>query len=567
VDNNNNAKKFSDQHKTLGDFGMIIKNLSRHSYFQFGQYFILLVSIFASVNAHALKCSYQVSNDWGPGFTGSIVISNDGTAPVNGWKVQWQQNGGTTLSSVWNASYTGSNPYTATDSGWNGAIPVGGSVSFGFQGSGDNSTGTIISCTTGTTTSSNSVSSSRSSSLSSLVSSSRSSSSAVSSSRSSSLSRSSSSISSQALSALTIQENTTGFCRVDGTVDNNNTGFTGAGFANTTNATATQVVWNVNASVSGVYSLEIRFANGGTTARSGQLSINNGANGTYNLTLPATGSWTTWQSETVSVVMTQGENQLVLTATSSGGLANIDYVKLTGNGLTAHSCMVATSGRVFLAGDSIVQTYTNTSSTTDQAGWGQMLSEQYNANVTIFNHAIGGRTSRRFIEEGRLDAIWAAAKSGDYLLVQFGTNDAHTTATYTINGQTIPYYLNPQTDFKTYLKQYIDGARSRGITIGLVTPTPRNSAYCTGGNGTGSWAQAMRELAAAEGVALIDLNQKTVNYLKAICPAPTPENFFFVRADGTVDGTHFQENGARILSRFVADGVGEAGMALKVFRK
>jgi lysophospholipase L1-like esterase len=195
-----------------------------------------------------------------------------------------------------------------------------------------------------------------------------------------------------------------------------------------------------------------------------------------------------------------------------------------------------------------------------------MLREQYNSKVTIYNHAIGGRTSRRFIEEGRLAAIWAAAKSGDYLLVQFGTNDAHTTATYTINGQTIPYYLNPQTDFKTYLKQYIDGARSRGIIIGLVTPTPRNSAYCTGGNGTGSWAQAMRELAAAEGVALIDLNQKSVNYLKAICPAPTPENFFFLRADGTVDGTHFQENGARILSRFVADGVGEAGLALKSFR-
>ena len=29
--------------------------------------------------------------------------------------------------------------------------------------------------------------------------------------------------------------------------------------------------------------------------------------------------------------------------------------------------------------------------------------------------------------------------------------------------------------------------------------------------------------------------------------------FFSLRADGSVDGTHFQENGARILASFVAD--------------
>lgn len=222
---------------------------------------------------------------------------------------------------------------------------------------------------------------------------------------------------------------------------------------------------------------------------------------------------------------------------------------------------------VFLAGDSIVQSYTDTSSPTDQAGWGQMLQQQYRSNVIIHNHAAGGRSARRFIDEGRLNTIWREAKRGDYLLVQFGTNDAHRTATYTINGQTIPYYLEPQTDFKRYLAQYVSGARSRGINLAFVTPTPRNSAYCTGANGTAAWAQAMREVAAAEAIPLIDLNQKTVRHLTGICPAPRPENFFFGRSDGTVDGTHFQENGARILARFVADGIGETGMALNAYRK
>jgi lysophospholipase L1-like esterase len=225
------------------------------------------------------------------------------------------------------------------------------------------------------------------------------------------------------------------------------------------------------------------------------------------------------------------------------------------------------SMKVFLAGDSIVMTYKDTSSDSDLAGWGQMLHEQYNSDVNIHNHAIGARTARRFIEEGRLDAIWNAAKAGDYLLVQFGTNDGHSSATYTINGETIPYYLDPQTDFKYYLRQYIQGARSRNISLVFVTPTPRNSAYCTGGNGTSAHAQAMRELAQQEGIPLVDLNQKTVNYLTAICPAPTPENFFFVRTDGTVDGTHFQENGARILARFVADGIAEASLKLNNYRR
>jgi lysophospholipase L1-like esterase len=221
---------------------------------------------------------------------------------------------------------------------------------------------------------------------------------------------------------------------------------------------------------------------------------------------------------------------------------------------------------VFIAGDSTVSEYADTASESDQAGWGQMFSAHYDERVTIENHAIGGRTARRFIDEGRLDAIWNEISAGDFLLVQFGTNDGHKTATYEINGQTIPYFLDPATDFKTYLRQYIEGARDRDVEIIFVTPPPRNSAYCTGGNGTGAHAQAMRELGEEENVGVADLNQKSVTYLTAICPAPSPEDFFLLRADGSVDGTHFQENGARLLSRMVADGVGEVGSILDAYR-
>jgi lysophospholipase L1-like esterase len=191
-----------------------------------------------------------------------------------------------------------------------------------------------------------------------------------------------------------------------------------------------------------------------------------------------------------------------------------------------------------------------------------MLHEFLDDRVTIDNRAIGGRTARRFIDEGYLDAIDADITAGDTLLVQFGTNDGNKTATYTLNGETIPYYLEPSTDFKRYLNQYIDVALAHDATLVLVTPPPRNSAYCTGGNGTGAHAEAMRELAVERGVALSDLNEKSVTYLTAICPAPATEDFFLLRADGTVDGTHFQENGARILASLVVDGIVEAGVPL-----
>jgi len=216
--------------------------------------------------------------------------------------------------------------------------------------------------------------------------------------------------------------------------------------------------------------------------------------------------------------------------------------------------------RVFLAGDSIVQSYPDTPSNTDQAGWGQMLHEYFDAAVTIENRAIGGRTARRFIDEGRLDELAAELSPGDFLFVEFGTNDGNRTATYDLGDGAIPYFLDPATDFRAYLERYVDAARERGASPVFVTPTPRNSAYCTGGNGTGAHANSMRELGLALDVPVVDLNARSVAFLQAICPAPTPENFFLLRPDGSVDGTHFQENGARILAGLVADELQALGL-------
>lgn len=91
------------------------------------------VSLYGST-AYAAKCTYTIANDWGSGFTASIRITNDGSAPVNGWNLSWSYSDGSRVTSSWNASVTGANPYAASPVGWNTSIAVGSSVEFGVQG-------------------------------------------------------------------------------------------------------------------------------------------------------------------------------------------------------------------------------------------------------------------------------------------------------------------------------------------------------------------------------------------------------------------------------------------------
>ncbi|MDP8999529.1 MAG: GDSL-type esterase/lipase family protein [Myxococcota bacterium] len=225
---------------------------------------------------------------------------------------------------------------------------------------------------------------------------------------------------------------------------------------------------------------------------------------------------------------------------------------------------------VYIAGDSTVSVYTlDPNNPKSWAGWGQMLAPHYGAKVSVMDDAIGGRTARRFIQEGHLAAILNVIKAGDYLLVQFGTNDSNPTATYVLNGVTYPYYAAPDPDFKMYLQQYIDGAHAKAAIPVLVTPPPRNSAYCNGAHSLANYGQAMIDLGKADGVAVVDLGLKAYTYLTAICPKPVTgaqEMFFKVNPDGTIDGTHFQENGARMLATFVADGITEVGLGLSAYR-
>ncbi len=210
---------------------------------------------------------------------------------------------------------------------------------------------------------------------------------------------------------------------------------------------------------------------------------------------------------------------------------------------------------LYIAGDSTVQTY-DAEAWAPQAGWGQMIDRFLDDDVNVANHAIGGRSSKNFITQGRLDEILRAVRPGDYLFVQFGHNDA----TQGVDDR----YASPA-DYKEYLRVYVQGVRQRGGTPVLVTPVSRRSFNPETGQFNVSfpdYVAKMTELAAEEHVMLADLSASSRNYLNEIGPEAAKAVFLHVdpgvfpnRPAGTVDDTHFQEYGAIQMARLVAQDV------------
>jgi hypothetical protein len=79
------------------------------------------------------KIGYSV-NDWGGGFTATIVLTNTGTAVLNGWTLGFTWPGNQQITSGWSATYvqTGTR-MSATNLSYNGTIAAGGNTTIGFN--------------------------------------------------------------------------------------------------------------------------------------------------------------------------------------------------------------------------------------------------------------------------------------------------------------------------------------------------------------------------------------------------------------------------------------------------
>lgn len=217
---------------------------------------------------------------------------------------------------------------------------------------------------------------------------------------------------------------------------------------------------------------------------------------------------------------------------------------------------------IYLAGDSTVSNYPTTLS--PRSGWGQELAKRFDEKIMVINLAKRGRSSKSFINEGRLDRILTDIKKGDYLFIQFGHNDEK------IKDPT--RYTNPATTYKSYLKQYIEGAREKGAIPILVTPVER-MRFTAEGNALethGLYPNAMKELGKDENVPVIDLAAKSKELFQQLGPDRTKKLFMWLNAgenpyypNGAMDSTHFQEKGAEVIADLVIEGIVELKLPLQ----
>ncbi|MBN1180865.1 MAG: RICIN domain-containing protein [Bacteroidales bacterium] len=138
--------------------------------------------------------------------------------------------------------------------------------------------------------------------------------------------------------AIIIQEDDISFCSVDsgGTIIPDNPGYTGSGFINTENAIGEGCDWLIDVSEKDSFLLEIRYALA-SGDRPGNFLVD-GVIVTPNISLPSTGSWSTWEITSAIVPMDTGIHNIRMEATTSGGLANIDYIQFTGKEISMVNC-------------------------------------------------------------------------------------------------------------------------------------------------------------------------------------------------------------------------------------
>ena len=97
---------------------------------------------------------------------------------------------------------------------------------------------------------------------------------------------------------------------------------------------------------------------------------------------------------------------------------------------------------IFIIGDSTAANK-DTTGGKQERGWGMMLQSQFDARyIHVDNHAVNGRSSKSFIDEGRWDKVLEKMQPGDYVIIQFGHNDEKPKADrHTDPGSTFDYNL------------------------------------------------------------------------------------------------------------------------------
>lgn len=191
-----------------------------------------------------------------------------------------------------------------------------------------------------------------------------------------------------------------------------------------------------------------------------------------------------------------------------------------------------------------------------ERGWGQLLPEFFDDKLYVGDFAQNGRSSRTFKEQGWWRYIVTCLYEGDYVVMQFGHNDA---------AEDRPDRYTPPEDYVKNLKEFVEEVREKGATPILCTPVVRRR-FKKGEfqDSHGVYVDLVRRVAKEDNVLFIDMYQKTKDWLIAEGDEQSKSYFLHIPAGvnrnfpkGSNDNTHFNEQGAKKVAALFIEGVNE----------
>lgn len=214
----------------------------------------------------------------------------------------------------------------------------------------------------------------------------------------------------------------------------------------------------------------------------------------------------------------------------------------------------------YIIGDSTVKNGDGTGKN-NQMGWGTVITPFFDTTkIEVRNHAIGGRSTRTFITDGRWDRILETLKKDDYVIMQFGHNDqsplddtARARGTIKGIGDDSTEIYNPIRKMKEtvhtygwYIRKYVRETKAKGAIPVVCSLIPREN-WKDGKivRQADSWALWARQVAEQEGAYFIDLNKLIAAKYDKMGEAEVHKFF-------PADHTHTNLEGAKLNAAVVA---------------
>ena len=225
-----------------------------------------------------------------------------------------------------------------------------------------------------------------------------------------------------------------------------------------------------------------------------------------------------------------------------------------------------------------------------ERGWGMALQCYFDDNIMVDNHAVNGRSSLSFFNEGRWDKVLEKMKPGDYVIIQFGHNDEKPKA---------DRHTDPGSTFDYMLARYVRETREHGGIPVLMNCVVRRNFFVNAPENDddeklrtqtfkdgvkmvegdtlidthGLYRVAPRDVAQRMNCHFVDANQITHDLEQGLGTEASKRLHMWFLPDteptepkGKQDNTHYNIYGAQQVARLLADALCEEVPVLKKYR-